>query len=149
MKIALGCDHGGFNLKEIIKDYLVKKGHIIKDFGTFSNESCDYPIYSGNAARAVSEGKVKRAIIICTSGIGNSIVANKFSRVRAALCYNLLAAKLSRQHNNANVLALGAKFTKPALAKKMVSVWLAEKFEGGRHRRRVNLISKLEKEIGK
>lgn len=147
MKIALGCDHGGFKLKKQIKAFLEKKGYVIKDYGTFSEESCDYPLYAAAATKAVSQGKAGRAIIICTSGIGNSIVANKFPKVRAALCYNLEAARLSRQHNDANVLVLGAKFTKPGLAKKMVSAWLRGKFLGGRHKRRVNQISEIEKSL--
>lgn len=149
MKIALGSDHGGFKLKEQIKKFLESKGHQVKDFGTCSEESCDYPIFAGNVARAVSRGRAKRGILICKSGIGNSIVANKFPKVRAALCYDLLSARLSRQHNDANVLVLGSRFIKPAKAKSMISAWLKEPFEGGRHKRRVNQIRKIEQETRK
>lgn len=147
-KIIIGSDHGGFKLKETIVPYLKKKNFTVKDIGTCNQESCDYPLFAARVAKGVSSGNYKRGILICKSGIGNSIVANKFPRVRAALCYNLAQVKLSRQHNDSNVLVLGASFIKPALAKKMVSMWLEEKFEGGRHLRRINQIRKIEKLVG-
>jgi len=142
-KILIASDHAGFNLKEKLKTYLEKKKIAVKDLGTYSKERCDYPLYAYNLARSISSGKFKRGILICKSGIGNSIVANRLPRVRAALCYNLKAAKLSRQHNDSNVLVLGSAFVKADQAKKIVSAWLATKFLGGRHLRRVKLIEKL------
>ena len=146
-KIAIASDHGGFILKETLKAYLSKKRYAVKDFGTYSKERCDYPEYAYRASLAVSRGQVKQAILICKSGIGNSIVANKVPGVRAALCFNVTTARLSRQHNDSNVLVLGAAFVKPALAKKIVDVWLATQFEGGRHRRRLNQIREIEKTL--
>lgn len=146
-KIALGSDHGGFKLKEEIKMFLEKSGYDVQDFGTSNEESCDYPVFAAAAANAVSKGKASRGILICKSGIGNAIVANKFPKVRAALCYNIVCAKLSRQHNDANVLVLGARFTKPAIAKRMISIWLKEEFLGGRHQRRIKQISEIENKI--
>ncbi|MCU0666434.1 MAG: ribose 5-phosphate isomerase B [Candidatus Omnitrophica bacterium] len=144
-KIIIGSDHGGFALKESLKPYLIKSGYKVKDVGAYSEESCDYPSTASAVAREVSSGRLKQGILICKSGIGNSIVANKFPRVRAALAYNLEAAKLSRQHNDSNILVMGSLFVKPALAKKMARVWLDTAFEGGRHKRRVDLINKIEK----
>ncbi|MDD5044391.1 MAG: ribose 5-phosphate isomerase B [Candidatus Omnitrophica bacterium] len=143
-RIIIGSDHAGFKLKSKIIAFLKKKRFSIKDVGTYCEASCDYPVYAYAVAKEVSRGKFKMGILVCKSGIGNSIVANKLKGVRAALCYNLKAARLSRQHNDANILILGAGFVKADTAKKMVSVWLATKFEGGRHRRRVNLIKKIE-----
>lgn len=147
-KIIIGSDHGGFKLKEILVSYLKEKKFSVKDVGSFTKDSCDYPLIAYLVAKQVSSGKYKRGILICKSGIGNCIVANKLPGVRAALCYNLAQVKLSRQHNDSNVLILGASFTKSGLAKKMVSVWLKEKFEGGRHLRRVKQIRKIEKLVG-
>lgn len=144
-KIAIGCDHGGFLLKEKIARYLKKQGLPIEDLGTFSQESMDYPDTAYKVAAAVSSGKVSYGILICKSGIGNCIVANKFKNVRAALCYNLKAARLSRQHNDANVLVLGALFVSQTAAKKMIDVWLNTPFEGGRHLRRIKKIERIEK----
>jgi len=145
-KILIGSDHGGFRLKGKIKAYLEKTGYKVRDVGTYSEDSCDYPEFSGNLARLVSKGKYKRGILICKSGIGNSIVANKFKRVRAALCYNLKAARLSREHNDSNVLVMGSLFVNAELAKKIVKVWLSTEFQGGRHARRLNKIKDIEKE---
>jgi len=144
MKIAIGSDHGGYKLKQCLIEYLKKNGHNLLDVGCFSEESCDYPQYSFRAAELLSKKLVDRAIVICKSGIGNSIAANKAKGVRAALCYNVAQAKSSRQHNNANVIALGASYVSRDLAKKMVSVWLKTKALGGRHARRVRQITKLE-----
>lgn len=146
-KIILGSDHAGFKLKEKIKSYLLDKGFYIKDVGTFSNESCDYPEFAYLVAKNVSEGKYKRGILICKTGIGNSIVANRFKGVRAALCYNLKASRLSREHNDANILVLGADFVSSNLAKRILNVWLNTPFLGGRHKRRLNKIKKIEEKI--
>jgi ribose 5-phosphate isomerase B len=145
MKIAIGSDHGGFKLKRFLIDYLKKNGHNIIDVGCFNDESCDYPQYSHEAAALVSKKRADKGITICKSGIGSSIVANKVKGIRAALCYSIPQARSSRGHNDANVLALGAAYTKPAVAKKIVSVWLRTKALGGRHERRVKQIEKLEK----
>lgn len=137
MKIALGCDHGGYELKEFIKTVLEKQGHSYEDFGCHSLDSCDYPDFGAAAARAVAEGKCDRGIVVCTTGIGISIAANKVAGIRCAHCTDPLSAEMTRRHNDANVLALGAGITGPNLAKRMVEVFLNTEFEGGRHARRV------------
>ncbi len=144
--IALGCDHGGFELKEQIKAYLESQGHACQDFGCYSTESVDYPIYGKAAAQAVGEGKCDRGIVICTTGIGISISANKVSGVRCALCSEPYSAELTRQHNDANMLALGAGFVGLKLAQRIVDVFLSTEFEGGRHERRVEQMMAIEKE---
>ena len=146
MKIALGCDHGGFELKQIIKKLLDEKGIAYEDFGCNSLESCDYPEFGAAAARAVASGACDKGIVICTTGIGISIAANKVRGIRCAHCADTLEAQLCRQHNDANMMALGAGFTGPVLAKKMVEVFLSTEFEGGRHERRVNKIRTIEEE---
>jgi ribose 5-phosphate isomerase B len=146
-KIVLGSDHGGFKLKESLKAYLKAKGFRVKDVGTYSQESCDYPKTAYMAAREVSLGRYPRAVIVCKSGIGNSIVANKLPRVRAALCYNIKAARASRMHNDSNVLVLGSMFVTAAQAKRILSVWLSTDFEGGRHLRRIRQIRDIEEGI--
>lgn len=148
MKIILiAADHGGFNLKEKLKPYLEKKGFKVRNFGTYSPQRCDYPNFAYALAKEISKGRYKRGILICKTGIGNSIVANRLRGVRAALCYNVKAARLSREHNDSNVLILGSVFVKEKLAKRIVDVWLATQFLGGRHKRRLRLIEKIEKEI--
>lgn len=146
-KIAIASDHAGFNLKEKLKSYLAENSFSVKDLGPSSCERCDYPKFAFVLAKEISDGNIKSGILICKSGIGNSIVANKLPRVRAALCYNVTAARLSRQHNDSNVLVLGSAFVNAALAKRIVSVWLNTKFEGGRHRRRLNQIKEIERKI--
>lgn len=146
-KIVIASDHAGFSLKERLKPYLEKRGLSVKDLGTCSKESCDYPEFAYALAKEVSRGEFKRGILICKSGIGNSIVANKLPAVRAALCYNLKMAKLSRQHNDSNILVLGAAFVKEKLAKRIINVWLNTEFQGGRHLRRLNQIKKIEKDV--
>lgn len=146
-RIVVGADHGGFLLKESLKRFLQKKGYRVKDAGTYSAERCDYPKTAYAAAHEVSAGRYAKAVIVCKSGIGNSIVANKLRRVRAALCYNMKAARLSRLHNDSNVLVLGSLFVTHAQAKRILSVWLATKFEGGRHLRRLRQIQKIEEGI--
>ena len=143
--IAIGCDHGGFSLKEALVAYLRRRGWRVKDFGTFSGASMDYPDTAAQVARSVGRGRAGRGILICKSGIGNSIAANKIKGVRAALCYNLKAARMSRRHNDANVLVLGALFVSGPQAKKICSAWLKTDFEGGRHRRRLKKIERIEK----
>jgi ribose 5-phosphate isomerase B len=149
MTILIAADHAGFKLKERLKSYLAKKGFSVKDLGAYSGQRCDYPELAYCLAKHISRKAYKRGILICKSGIGNSIVANRLCGVRAALCYNLRAARLSRQHNDSNVLVLGAAFVSPALARKIAAVWLETEFIGGRHARRLNLIKKIEKEIRK
>ncbi|NQT95966.1 MAG: ribose 5-phosphate isomerase B [Candidatus Omnitrophica bacterium] len=145
MKIAIGSDHGGFMLKEKMIPYLKRKGHVVLDVGCFSQEPCDYPQYAFDVAKLVGRRKADRGIAICKSGIGNSIVANKVRGSRAALCYNIAQAKSSRQHNDANILVIGAAYTDKAIAKRMLSVWLKTKALGGRHSRRVKQITRLER----
>jgi len=145
--ILIVSDHAGFALKEKLKPYLKKAGLRVNDLGTYSKERCDYPKLAYSLAKAVSEGTYKRGILICKSGIGNSIVANRLPRVRAALCYSVKAARLSRAHNDSNVLALGSAFVNERLAKKIASAWLKTEFLGGRHLRRLNQIKKIEKMI--
>ena len=144
MKIALGCDHGGYELKEFIKTVLDRLGHTYEDFGCFSTESCDYPDFGAAAARAVADGACERGIVICTTGIGISIAANKIHGIRCAHCADSLQAELTRRHNNANMLALGAGFTGKNLAERIVEVFLSTGFEGGRHARRVDKVMALE-----
>ena len=145
MKVSIGCDHGGYELKEFIKEKLEEWEIEIEDFGCFSQDSVDYPDYGYKASLAVYEKKADFGIVICTTGIGMSITANKVKNIRAALCYNVYAAKMSRKHNNANVLALGAAFVGKKLAEEIVKTFLNEKFDGGRHERRVNKIHDIER----
>ena len=146
-KIIIAADHRGFSLKEKLKLYLEKKGFKIEDLGTHSENPCDYPYLAYNLAKEISKGKFSRGILICYSGIGNSIVANKVPGVRAALCYNVKEAKLSREHNDSNVLVLGSAFVNVRLAKKILGAWLKTGFLGGRHKRRLNQIKQIEKKI--
>ncbi|MFA5039067.1 MAG: ribose 5-phosphate isomerase B [Candidatus Omnitrophota bacterium] len=146
LNVSLGSDHGGYRLKEYVKGLLGKvRGLRVEDCGTFSEESVDYPDTAYQVAEAVSRGRAARGILICKTGIGNSIVANKLPRVRAALCYNEKAARLSRLHNDANVLVLGALFVNRKQAKRIIGVWLATAFEGGRHQRRIRKIERIER----
>lgn len=147
MKIALGCDHGGYELKEFIITVLNKLGYEHEDFGCYSTESCDYPDFGAAAARAVAEGKCDRGIVICTTGIGISITANKVKGIRCALCSESLSAEMTRRHNNANMLAMGAGMIGPNLAERIVETFLTTDFEGGRHARRVALISGVENDV--
>ena len=140
MKLSIGSDHGGFLLKQQVIDYLKKQNHEVIDYGCNSLDSCDYPLFAKEVAKDVSLEKVDFGILICTTGIGMSITANKFKGVRAALVTNLESAKLTRMHNNSNVICLGAKFTPYEDAIEFIDAFLNEKFEGGRHERRVSLI---------
>jgi ribose 5-phosphate isomerase B len=149
MKIAIGTDHGGYELKESLKSYLAKKNHQVVDCGTNSNQSVDYPDFGLAVGDMVAQKEVKRGILICTTGIGQSIVANKIPGVRAALCLNEDQAKYSRLHNDANVIVFAAKYSSGEDAVKMLDIWLSTSFEGGRHERRVEKISEIEKKYSK
>ena len=144
-KIPIGSDHAGFELKEQVKEYLAKLGYEPEDFGTTGTESVDYPDYAAKVAGHVSSGERKRGILVCGTGLGMSIAANKFKGVRAALVTDENLAALSRRHNDANVLALGGRTTSPDLARRIVKTWLDTEFEGGRHSERVGKIAKSEK----
>ena len=139
MKIALGCDHGGYAMKEDIKKQLEGLGHEVKDCGTYSTESCDYPIFGEAAARAVASGECEYGIVVCTTGIGISIAANKVKGIRCALLDNPMSARLTREHNDTNMMALGAAVTGEMLALEIVDVWLDTAFSGvERHQRRID-----------
>ena len=142
--IGIGSDHGGYPLKEEIKKHLDEIGVAYKDFGTNTPDSCDYPIYAEAVARAVVSGEVEKGILICGTGIGISIAANKVKGIRAALCGDCYSAEYTRRHNDANVLTMGARVTGGGLACKIVDTFLATEFEGGRHARRVALIADIE-----
>jgi len=144
MNISIGCDHGGFALKEKIRAYLEEQGHTVTDVGCKSLESCDYPDFGAAAARLVASGACERGIVICTTGIGISISANKVKGIRCALCGDAFSAEMTRRHNDANMLALGAGITGPNLAQKIVEVFLSTGFEGGRHARRVDKLMQIE-----
>ena len=142
-KISIGCDHAGFEVKEMILNLLNEMGYEMIDFGTNSSESVDYPIYGIKVGESVATKQVDRGIVVCGSGIGISIAANKVTGVRAALCSTVEHAVLSRKHNNANVLAIGARLTNNQEIKEIVINWLNTSFEGGRHQERINLIEKI------
>ena len=144
-KIALAADHRGFEMKKKITPFLRAQGFEVVDYGTDSEESCDYPDYILKAAEAVAQGGADLAIGICHSGVGSAIAANKVKGVRAALVQNEEQAKLSRAHNDANMLILGSGFVKQALVQKIINAWLNAEFEGGRHARRINKIKDYEK----
>ena len=136
--IALACDHGAYDLKETVKKHLTEKGYEVKDFGTYSKDSCDYPDFAGPAALAVSSGECEKGIVLCTTGIGVSITANKVAGIRCALLSDLMSARLTRQHNNTNMMAMGAGVVGEMLALQIVDTWLGTEFEGGRHQRRID-----------
>ena len=139
--IAIGSDHGGFELKQEIAAHLTRRGLACRDFGTYSKESCDYPVFATAVAKAVASGECERGILICGTGIGVSITANKFRGIRAALCGDCFSAEATRQHNDANILALGARVTGPGLALKIVDTFLDTPFSGDeRHLRRISMI---------
>jgi len=145
VKVAIGSDHAGFDLKEEIKSFLLSEGHDVSDFGTNSSEPVDYPRFCAAVARAVSAGEADRGIVLGGSGQGEQIAANKVHGVRASLCNDLCTAALSREHNDANVLAMGARILGPALAKEICRVWLATGFAGGRHVPRIEQIAQIER----
>lgn len=142
--IALACDHGGFELLREVRAYLDGRGLEYKDFGTYSPESCDYPETAARAARAVSSGECDRGIFICGTGVGMSIAANKIPGIRAALCSDCFTAEMARRHNDANVLAIGARVTGAGLALKIAETFLDAGFDGGRHGRRVAMLAGLD-----
>lgn len=144
--IAIGADHGGYKLKEEVKRYLEEKGIEVKDFGTYSEERADYPDIAKSVAKSVQSKEADKGILICRSGYGMSMVANKFRGVRSAPCFEETAAKFSRMHNDANVLALGADYVTVNQAIQIVRVWIATEFEGGRHSERLAIIEEIEKE---
>ena len=147
MKIAIASDHGGSDLKEKIVELLKEKNLEITDYGVDNPESVDYPDYGIKVANAVSKGVADRGILSCGTGIGMSIVANKFPNVRAALCYDMYTARMSRLHNDANILVLGGRVLDKEIALLMVDVWLRTDFEGGRHQRRLDKICEIEKKL--
>ena len=149
MKIAVASDHGGFKLKNKIKEYLKSEGFELIDFGTQNEESCDYPDFALPAAEAVASGKCDRGILICTTGIGVSMVANKVPSVRCALCHDTRSAELTRRHNDANVLAMGGIAVEESVALEIADIFLKTEFEGGRHMRRVEKITAVEKKYCK
>ena len=136
--IALACDHGAYALKEKVKQHLDQLGYDYKDFGTYSEDSCDYPDFAGPAAQAVASGECSCGIVMCTTGIGVSITANKVKGIRCALLSDLMSARLTRQHNNTNMMALGAGVVGEKLALEIIDTWLDTEFEGGRHQRRID-----------
>ena len=142
MKLSLGCDHGGYVLKEQVKQYLTSKGHEIVDCGTYSLESCNYPIFARKAAELVSSKECELGIVICTSGEGVMMTANKVKGVRCGLAYNKEVCALTRQHNNANMISIGAKYISFETAIEYIETFLFSEFEGGRHTLRVELIEK-------
>ena len=146
MKIALGSDHGGFQLKEAIKEWLLEKGYEIVDKGTYDEQSCDYPDYGKAVALEVAGGTSDKGIIVCGTGVGISIAANKVNGIRAAVCGDTFTARMTRLHNDANILSLGQRVTGPGLALDIVEIWLATEFEGGRHQTRVEKMMKIETE---
>ena len=147
MKIAIASDHRGFQVKSRILAQVAELGHETIDMGPLTAEIVDYPDYGAKGSRAVSEGQVERAILVCGSGIGMSIVANKFPGVRAALCHDELTAEMSRRHNDANVLCLSADLLGERLTLRMVEIWLETAFEGGRHARRIGKIAEIEHQV--
>ena len=142
--LVIGSDHGGLELKEAVKAVLASRGMVVEDYGTDNSESVDYPDFAEKVAGAVSRGEAALGILVCGTGIGMSIVANKFPGVRAALATDEFMAQMAKEHNNANILVLGGRVLSVALATKMVSVWLDSVYEGGRHQLRLDKIAKLE-----
>ena len=146
MKISLGCDHGGLELKNEIKVHLEARGFECRDFGTYTKDSCDYPDYARPAAEAVASGECERGILVCTTGIGVSITANKVNGVRCALLHDKMSARLTREHNDTNMMALGAGVVGPMLALEIVDTWLDTPFSGvERHQRRIDKVMAIEK----
>lgn len=144
MRISIASDHGGYDLKEDLRSWLTGLGHEVEDFGCHSRESCDYADFAEPAARAVAEGKCDRGIVICTTGIGISITANKVRGIRCALCSEPVSASLTRHHNDANMLAMGAGMVGPMMAREIVTAFLTNDFDGGRHQRRVDKVMAVE-----
>ena len=144
MKIAMGADHGGYSLKEIIKKHLVEAGHEVLDLGTHDTESCNYPVYAEKVAYAVADKDADLGVLICGTGIGMSIAANKVKGIRAAAVSDCFTAQATREHNDSNIICLGERIVGPGLAMRIVDTWLEASFQGGRHQTRVDMIMELE-----
>ena len=140
MKIAIGCDHGGFELKQAVAKFLEENGYEYKDYGTYDTQSCDYPDIAIPVAEAVAAGEFDRGILICGTGIGIGIAANKVKGIRAALCHDTFSAHATRQHNDSNILTMGQRVIGQGLALDIVKIWLTTEFEGGRHQKRIDKI---------
>ena len=139
-RIIIGCDHGGLNLKNKVVEHLKEIGYEVEDVGTYTSDSVDYPIYAKKVAHAVADGKYEKGIIICGTGIGVSIVANKVKGIRASLCGDTFSAKATRQHNNSNILCMGERVIGAGLALDIVDIWLTTEYEGGRHQKRIDMM---------
>ncbi len=144
MKIVIGSDHGGFHLKEVLKQHLAERGFEFNDAGTYTEDSCDYPDIALKVCREITEGKAERGILVCGTGIGMSMAANKVKGIRAALCGDVFSATMSREHNDANVICMGERVLGPGLAISILDAWLDTEFAGGRHARRVSKIMAIE-----
>ena len=144
MKIVIGSDHGGIHLKEVLKQHLAERGLEVSDAGTYTEESCDYPDIALKVCQEITAGKAERGILVCGTGIGMSMAANKVKGIRAALCGDVFSAAMSREHNNANVICLGERVLGAGLAARILDAWLDTEFAGGRHERRVNKIMAVE-----
>ncbi len=144
MKIGIGCDHAAFAMKEEIREYLMAQGHEVRDYGTYSEARCDYPVYGERVALAVKSGEVERGVLICGTGVGISLAANKVKGIRAAVCSEPYTAQMAVRHNNAQIVAFGARVIGIDTAKMITDAFLSAEFEGGRHQRRVDLISAIE-----
>ena len=147
MKIAMGNDHTAVELKNIIKEFAEEKGYEVLDLGTNSPESCDYPVYGEKVGKAVASGQADLGIVICGTGVGISLAANKVKGIRACVCSEPYTAKLSRMHNNSNVLAFGARVVGSEMAKMITEEWLNASYEGGRHQRRVDMLMEIENHV--
>ena len=145
MKLVIGADHGGFDLKENIKQYLDEQGIAYTDYGTHTPERCDYPVIAKKVAEAVADGTFDRGILVCGTGIGIGIAANKVHGIRAALCHDMFSAEYCRRHNDANILTMGGRVIGPGFAREIVRIFLSTGFDGGRHEVRVNMIKEMDK----
>ena len=146
MKIAIGCDHGALALKNLVAEHLTKQGYEVQDFGTHTLDSCDYPDFAAQAARAVADGSCQKGIVLCTTGIGVSIAANKIKGIRCALLSDVMSARMTREHNDTNMMALGAAVIEQTLALEIVDTWLGTEFSGdARHQRRIDKVMALER----
>ena len=146
MKIAMACDHGGLRLKNVLKEYLLDNGYEVEDFGTNSEDSCDYPDYAGKAAKAVASGACDKGVVVCGTGIGVSITANKVNGIRCALCHDVFSAKATRAHNDSNMIAMGQRVIGEGLALEILKAWLSTEFECGRHVQRIEKMMAYEGE---
>ena len=146
MKIAIGCDHGALDLKNKVIAHLTAKGYEVVNFGTDTLDSCDYPDYAAPAAKAVASGECDKGIVLCTTGIGVSITANKVKGIRCALLSDVMSARMTRQHNDTNMMAIGAAVVGQMLALEIIDTWLGAEYEGGRHQRRIDKMMALENE---